>query len=329
MKIKVLLSLSVVLLLAAAGFGVFYSTGSVEAQSSKGDDIQSIQKDDQPFIFNGHAFASKDDFLENARCLTEKLSEFQVAEIEREVDVARTNRRAASGGFEMNATGGVIPVYWHVINRGTGIANGDIPSSQITAQMNVLNNAFASTGWSFNLVATTRTTNATWYTAGPGTSAEAQMKNALRQGSADDLNIYSSNPGGGLLGWATFPSSYASRPKDDGVVILYSSVPGGAAAPYNLGDTGTHEVGHWMGLYHTFQGGCARQSSGGDGVGDTPAEKSPAYGCPVGRDSCRNIAGLDPITNFMDYSDDSCMDRFSAGQDTRMDSLFTTYRFGK
>lgn len=240
-------------------------------------------------------------------------------------------RRNADGSVsaEVTATGGTINVYWHVINNGSGLANGDIPNSQITAQINVLNAAYASTGWSFNLVGTDRTTNAAWYLS-TGGSSESEMKTKLRLGSADDLNIYSNNMGGGLLGWATFPSSYASNPMNDGVVVLYSSVPGGTAAPYNLGDTATHEVGHWMGLYHTFQGGCSRSlTSGGDLVADTPAEKSPAYGCPVGRDSCRQISGLDPITNFMDYSDDPCMNSFTTGQDARMDTQFATYRFGK
>ena len=227
------------------------------------------------------------------------------------------------------ATGGVIPVYFHVIRRGTGISNGDIPDSMITNQMAVLNNAFAATGWAFSLVATTRTTNTTWFNGCYSSTTEMQIKNALRQGSADDLNIYSCNPSSGILGYATFPSGYSSNPKRDGVVLLYSSLPGGSAAPYNEGDTGTHEVGHWMGLYHTFQGGCARKTTGGDQVADTPAEKSPAYGCPQGRDSCRNLAGLDPIENFMDYTDDSCMFRFSTGQDTRMDAQFTAYREGR
>ena len=252
-------------------------------------------------------------------------SELELGAMEK--DFAEKSADAARSGVA-NVTGGTIDVYFHVINRGSGISNGDVSSSMINQQISVLNDAFASTGWSFNLVATDRTTNTTWYNNCYG-SAESAMKNALRQGTADDLNLYSCNPGGGILGFATFPSSYASQPKLDGVVVLYSSLPGGTAAPYNEGDTATHEVGHWMGLYHTFQGGCARSATGGDQVSDTPAEKSPAYGCPNGRDSCRNLAGLDPIENFMDYSDDFCMFEFTAGQDARMDAMFTTYRFGK
>ena len=226
-----------------------------------------------------------------------------------------------------NITGGRINVYFHVINKGAGVSNGDATAAMINNQMNVLNNAYSSWGWTFTLVATDRTTNATWFNGCYG-SSESAMKNALRRGTADDLNIYTCNPSGGILGYATFPSSYSGAPKADGVVMLYSSMPGGSAAPYNLGDTATHEVGHWMGLYHTFQGGC---SNNGDYVSDTPAEKSAAYGCPMNRNTCTgtNYPGNDPTTNFMDYTDDSCMFQFSSGQDSRMDSQFTSYRYNK
>jgi hypothetical protein len=219
-----------------------------------------------------------------------------------------------------------VNVYFHVVNKGSGIANGDISTSMITEQMNVLNAAYTP-NYQFNLVSTDRTTNTTWYNGCYGTS-ETAMKTALHQGTADDLNVYTCNPSGGILGYATFPSSYNSAKVKDGVVLLYSSLPGGSAAPYNLGDTATHEVGHWMGLYHTFQGGCAGR---GDEVTDTPAEKSPAYGCPINRNTCtgNKYPGNDPTDNFMDYTDDSCMFVFTNGQDTRMNDQFAVYRAGK
>jgi hypothetical protein len=274
-----------------------------------------------PWTFRGVTYPSKRYFVDNYRCGAVKYKFAKQTARERSLGAARGKPGGGGGG----ATGGVINVYFHVINNGSGIANGDIPASQIDAQISVLNAAFAGTGWSFNLVSTDRTTNASWYTMGANSAAEAAAKAALRQGSADDLNIYSANIGGGLLGWATFPSSYAADPLDDGVVILYSSVPGGTAAPYNEGDTATHEVGHWMGLYHTFQGGCSKSN---DLVSDTPAERSAAFGCPTGRDTC-SASGADPITNFMDYTDDACMFRFTTGQDTRMDGQFSQYRLNK
>jgi hypothetical protein len=256
------------------------------------------------------------------RCSTIEPSDVEKARIETEISAHLIG--TTPGVSRQALTGGAINVYAHVINNGTGIANGDVTTQMISDQISVLNAAYASTGWSFNLVSTDRTTNASWYTCAGG-ACETQLKTALRQGTADDLNLYTNNMGGGLLGWATFPSSYTSQPNMDGVMVLFSSLPGGSAVPYNLGDTATHEIGHWMGLYHTFQGGCA---GAGDSVSDTAPEKSAAFGCPTGRDTCRK-GGVDPILNFMDYTDDSCMNQFTTGQDTRMDAQFTTYRFGK
>jgi Pregnancy-associated plasma protein-A len=135
------------------------------------------------------------------------------------------------------------------------------------------------------------------------------------------LNVWLCNLGGGLLGYATFPGGSAAL---DGVVCLYSTVPGGTATPYNKGRTATHEIGHWLNLYHTFQGGCARNATtGGDLVADTPAEKSPAYGCPTGRNTCNTETAPDMTVNYMDYTDDACMVMFSTGQKTRVQAIFS------
>jgi hypothetical protein len=262
------------------------------------------------------------------RCSTREPTEVDIARTEMDLEVFRSQQQAqAPDGILAANVGANVHVYVHRIYKSsTKPTNESATNAQVTAQLAVLNDAYAPWGVTFTYMSTDDTVNSTWYTATPGTTAERDMKNALRQGTAQDLNLYFNNMGQDLLGWATFPSDYARNPKMDGVVVLFSSVPGGQASPYNEGDTGTHEVGHWMGLYHTFQGGC---NGKGDQVSDTPAEKAPQFGCPKPTpDSCPRAAGLDPIENFMYYTDDNCMDRFTGGQDQRMDTLFSTYRNG-
>lgn len=278
----------------------------------------------RPFSVNGFAWPTPTHFLKRARCGTAELPEDERLTIARKLETFRArNPRGDSMVHEIN-------VYVHVITSADG-KEGAVSDEVIAEQIRVLNESYSgatggvATGFQFKIVEIDRTANDAWFPMSPNSDAETEGKAALRKGGPRDLNLYTAKPGGGVLGWATFPSWYTNSPKDDGVVCLFSTLPGGSAAPYNEGDTLTHEVGHWLGLYHTFQGGCG----GGDEVSDTPAEGSPAFGCPGDRDTCKNAEGKDPIENFMDYTDDSCMFKFSPGQADRMQALFSQYRDGQ
>ena len=257
-----------------------------------------------------------------ARCGTKQPGDAEVAAIEQAVAKGKKGKTSA-----------VIDVWVHVISSGPGFANGVVSDTMIRDQIRVLNESFngrtggANTGFGFELVGVTRTTNAEWFTLMvTDLDVELAAKTALRRGGPGTLNIYTVD-GGPYLGFAYFPSiltdpTYANL---DGVVLDWRSLPGGSFAIYSEGDTGTHEVGHWLALYHTFDGKCG---SKGDYVADTPAEFSPAFNCPVGRDSCAGASqpGLDPIFNFMDYTQDSCMYEFTTGQTDRMQAAWAAFR---
>ncbi|MBI3184782.1 MAG: zinc metalloprotease [Myxococcales bacterium] len=229
--------------------------------------------------------------------------------------LAAIKQQRAKGGSTK-----AVGVAFHVMVDTDG-TTGNVSESMLDDQINVLNADYARFGFSFYKKSVDRTVNATWFRLGFGGS-EKRMKSALAIDPAHTLNLYTADLSRNLLGWAYFPWSFEETNYMHGVVLHYQSLPGGAFVNYSGGRTGTHEVGHYLGLYHTFQGGCTEP---GDYCADTPQEASPAYGCPSGRDSCSS-AGLDPINNYMDYTYDACMNAFSADQAARMAWAVSTYR---
>ncbi|KID85651.1 metalloprotease MEP1 [Metarhizium guizhouense ARSEF 977] len=230
---------------------------------------------------------------------------------------------------ELAAAEIVIDTHVHIVAANNTADSGYASREAIHDQMDALNKGFASSGIRFVLKSLDHTINATWSS---GVEEEA-MKKALRKGRYRDLNLYfSKQPMGrfGVLGYCTLPQ-WAPRGSDafdsDGCIVSVDTLPGGAFRGYDTGKTAVHEVGHWLGLLHTFQDGCY---GAGDYVDDTPAQGYPTWGCPVGErlDTCPEQPGLDPIHNYMDYRVDVCVWEFTVGQVNRMKSFWELYRRG-
>jgi hypothetical protein len=228
----------------------------------------------------------------------------------------------------------VIPVYFHIL-RSTDGSKGTISEEAARRQVDVLNRAFsgkdpaatgstAKTAFRFQYSGIETTDNDAWfdmYYEEDPTEAEQDAKEYLNQGDSSTLNIYTANLIDKPFGWARWP--WELHKKVDGIVIGYKTLPGGGQYHYDEGDTATHEVGHWLGLYHTFENGCLGL---GDHVEDTPYEGLAATGCPSSRNSCPAEWGHDPLQNFMNYTWDSCMYEFTPGQSERMDQMHRMYR---
>jgi hypothetical protein len=221
-----------------------------------------------------------------------------------------------------------IPVWFHVVHDG-GV--GNVTQEQIDDQIRIMNLGYSGfyggfdQGFRYRLVGVTRTDNAEWFNAGPGSPAEREMKKALRQGDLKTLNYYSTTAGP-YLGWAYLPGLTEPLQYLDGLVVDWESMYKTSTRyenRYDLGFTAVHEVGHWFDLFHTFDGGC---NANGDYVDDTPAMKVPTSGCPEGKDTCTREPGLDPVHNFMDYSYDACYTELTAGQAQRSRDAYLHFR---
>jgi Pregnancy-associated plasma protein-A len=248
-----------------------------------------------------------------------------------------TRKAIASGAVNRLVNGVVeIPVVVNVLYR---TSTENISATQIQSQIDVLNQDFAATNSDYSNVPSLfqgvragntsirfvldnvvrRSTNKTSWSTNDAVKKSAQGGIAPTSPTTK-LNLWVCNLGGGILGYAQFPGGSSAT---DGVVIdnnAFGTV-GSAAAPFNLGRTATHEVGHWLNLRHIW----GDATCGNDQVGDTPTHNTANYGCPS-FPSYSTCAGnpVEMTMNYMDYTDDACMYMFSTGQKLRMQAVFAS-----
>ena len=275
---------------------------------------------------------------------TPHLSAATRARVQREAQDAVTTRARSAAPLPVYR----VRVQIHIIHGRHKSERKFKPAGARTKVFRVLQNAYngaestdsAPMGFVFDLKRITVTKNDAWYHARQGSRADRQMKRRLHRGTAQTLNIYVNKPrapagfSGLLLGYSTFPWNYPASRKQDGVTVNILSLPvQHSRVGYNLGDTVVHETGHWLGLLHTFEGGCFGPN---DGVADTPAERDPQgnLGCADLTNICDptevTIDGLaDPAYNFMEYTMDACMRMFTPGQRHRADGMYLRFRLGR
>jgi len=205
-------------------------------------------EEEQFFDFEGIQFRSQEAFVESgARCSTPDLTTDEQNEERAAVAEFRASNpdvAARIDGAKFSAV--TIDTVVAVIHNGS---KGKLNSTTIDAQMKVLNDAFASSGFTFKLQMTKYYDNSGWFTT---CSTNEDFKTTIRTGinssdkgdKKDALFLYTCEPSGGILGYAYFPSSSVSY--KDGVVIRHSSLPGASSTPYNEGKTATHEVSYFM-----------------------------------------------------------------------------------
>lgn len=269
-------------------------------------------------------------------CAAQEVLERQLRE-----DPTLATRMAQVESFTQNAiaTGKLvngkiqIPVVVNVLYRTTA---ENISLTQIQSQIDVLNKDYnalnsdynsvpalfaskkANVGISFVLDQVIRksTTKTSW---GTNDACKKTSGGGMAPTSpTTKLNLWVATIGGGILGYAQFPGGASAT---DGVVIdsHYFGLSGSANAPYNLGRTATHEVGHWMNLRHIW----GDATCGNDQVSDTPVANAANFGVPAyPHYSTCSGAPVEMTMNYMDYTDDNAMYMFSLGQKSRMDAIF-------